>query len=212
MLLSGPIRAALTLRIAAFALPLLALLVLPSCWVQSINGLSEAGPFSYDKDQIYDSDLLGTWTITDQQNCLVTTQVTADGRDYNWKVTSMGKGCNNEHQVETNNYDGQLFKLDDHRFLDLTAGAEEKVCQACTRVHWIFKVDAANDSLTLIPIDSEWLEKAEKESTVTLPTAHGDGDMLTASPKDLKEFCRKYADDANVFKPSPDSTLKRKRP
>jgi hypothetical protein len=212
MLLSGPVRSAFTLRIAALALMLLALIVLPGCWVQSINGLNEAGPFSYDKDQIYDSDLLGTWTMTDQQNCLVTTQITADGKDYHWKVTSSGTGCDNEHEVQTNNYDGQLFKLNDHRFLDLTAGPDEKVCQACTRVHWIFKVDAGNDSLSLIPIDSEWLEKAEKERTVTLPTAHEDSDMLTASPKDLKDFCRKYAADANVFKPSPDSTFRRKQP
>jgi hypothetical protein len=212
MVLFGSIQSHPTVRISAIFLALVGLLVLPGCWVRSVNGLSEAEFFgSTDKDQTFDSGLLGMWTAT-SEDCVTTLNVTSEVKEYHWKMTTGGKGCDNDiAESETDYYEGELFKLDDHKFLDLTARTED-VCRACVAVHWIFKINMQNDSLDLAPIDGEWLEKAEKERTVTLATAHGDHDTLTASPKELKEFCRKYADDGNVFKPSADYTFKRKQP
>ncbi|MGB8470373.1 MAG: hypothetical protein WCD71_09455, partial [Candidatus Sulfotelmatobacter sp.] len=67
-------------------------------------------------------------------------------------------------------------------------------------------------TLTIIPIDSDWLKKAIAAKTVTLATMPDDSDTLVASTKDLKAFCRKYAGDKEVFRPdSPDvSRLTRK--
>lgn len=212
MLRASRVRTRSALRIIAILLALLGLLVLPGCWVQSINGLSEAELLGTDKDQVYDPGLLGAWTSTNSDGCVTTLDVTAESKDYHWKVINVGKGCNNENdEAETDYYEGQLFQLGDHKFLDLTARASD-ICNACVAVHWIFKVETETDSLNLIPIDSDWLKKAEKEKTVTLATSYGDRDTLTASPKELKEFCRKYADDENVFKSEPDSTLVRKQP
>ena len=77
---------------------------------------------------------------------------------------------------------------------------------------WILKFEGTHGSFRLSPIASEWLEKSEKEKTVTLGTVHGNPYILTASPKELKAFCRKYANDESVFKPSPDFTFERKHP
>lgn len=209
MLVSRRFRFGPSVRIAAILLSLVSLLALPGCWVQSINGLSEAELFGTDKDQTYDPGLLGTWAATGN-DCTTTLSVTADDKQYHWKVTSEGKGCGREKN-EPDYYEGQLFKLDDHKFLDLTARSQD-VCAACLAVHWIFKIEAENNSLNLFAIDSDWLEKAKKEKSLTLATAHGGPDTLTASPKDLKEFCRRYADDEEVFKPDPDSTFERKQP
>jgi len=130
--------------------------------------------------------------------------------EYLWKVTGSGEGCN-ANKGEIDYYEGGLYKLDDHRFLDLTARSED-VCQACLAIHWILKLEGTAGSFRLSPIDSEWLEKAEKEKKGTLATVQGNPYILTASPKELKAFCRKYANDESVFKPSPDFTFDRKHP
>ena len=194
------------LRITAVLFSLAGLLFLSGCWVKSINGLNEADFLGSDKDKVYDPTLLGSWTVTDD-NCVTTLKITAEGKEYHWETKSAGEGCDNG-QKATLEFDGELFKLGGHQFLDLTPRSED-VCGACLAVHWIFLLRNDNGTLQLSPIDSDWLEKAEKEKTVRLATVHGDPDTITASPKELKEFCRTYADDETVFKPDPDILFKK---
>jgi hypothetical protein len=208
MLLSGSLRYGSAAKIPGILLALAGLLVLPGCWVSSINGLSEA-LFGTDKDQTYDPALLGKWTAS-SDDCVTTLNVTAEGKDYHWKVTTEGAGCVTE-KSRPEYYVGQLFKLGDHKFLDLTARPQD-VCEACLAVHWILKVEANSDSFSLIAIDSDWLENAEKLRMVTLSTLPGGHDTLTASPEKLKQFCRTYADDQDVFKPDSADTFERKQP
>jgi len=207
MLLSGPVRSgsAFRARFAAVALAFVGLLSLPGCWVSSLGGLSEAGAWGTDKDQVSEPDLLGAWT----SDCVML-EVTADDKQYHWTVTGDRHGCQ-DNKGEIDHYEGKLFKLGDHEFLDMTA-RDNDVCPACLAVHWIFKVDVGKDSLSLAPIDWEWLENAEKEKTVRLATAHGNPDLLTASPKELKEFCRKYGEDEAVFISPAEFTFERKQP
>ena len=194
-----------TVRIVAVVLALAGLLVLPGCWVQSIHGLSESGWFNSDKDQVSDPVLLGTWAIT-LDKCAITLSVTAEDKGYSWQTTGVGEGCDKD---SADYYEAQLFKLDDHQFLDLTARPAD-VCGTCRAIHWIFLIQIEKDSFTLTPIDSDWLKNAEEEKTVTLATLQGDTDTITASPKELKTFCRKYADDKEAFKPIPGFTFKRR--
>lgn len=79
----------------------------------------------------------------------------------------------------------------------------------CVAVHWIFLTQIDKDSFSLVPIDSDWLKKAVEQKTVALATLSGDSDTVTASAKELKAFCREYADDKEVFKPIPEFTFKR---
>ena len=201
MLLSGAIRSRSAANIALLLLALINLLVLPGCWVNSINGLSEAKYLGSDKDQAFDPILSGAWTKTntdEEDDCAITLNVTAEDKEYHWKVTGKGRDCSGN---KDDYYEAELFKLGDHEFLDMTARATD-VCSACIAVHWIFKVDAEKDSFTLSVIDSDWLDDAESNNVTDLGPARGDRDMLTASPKELKDFCRKYADDEDVFKPA----------
>ena len=50
----------LQVRNAGIVLAIAGLLVLPGCWVQSINGLNEAELLARDKDQVSDPNLPGT--------------------------------------------------------------------------------------------------------------------------------------------------------
>lgn len=134
----------------------------------------------------------------------MTLTITAQEKIYAWEMISVGKGCDPKTY-----YEARLFRLDNHQFLDLTARPDD-VCSACVAVHWILLVQLDRDSFTLAAIDSDWLKKGLEQKTGMLATVPDDTDMLTASAKDLKAFCRKYADDKEAFKPIPDFTFKRK--
>lgn len=91
MLLSGHGRSLFTVKISAIFLTMAGLLVLPGCWVQSINGLYDAGLFASDKDQFFDSGLLGTWS-TKLDKCSTTVTISAEGKEYQWLTSSEGEG------------------------------------------------------------------------------------------------------------------------
>ena len=206
MLLSGPIASPSLVRITSILLALAGLLVLPSCWVESINGLSEEKLFGpADHDQRFDPAFLGTWEMT-MEKCLLTLSVSPRGKAYEWQVTNSGDRCEDKGHVDY--YEVGLFQLDDHQFLDLTARSQDK-CTMCLAIHWIFLVQKEKDSFVLTPIDSDWLKNAEEQKTVMLATVQDDTDTVTASPKELKAFCRKYADNKEAFKPIPGFTFKK---
>jgi hypothetical protein len=55
-------------------------------------------------------------------------------------------------------------------------------------------------NLSLIPTDSNCLNQALAPRTLTLAAWADDRDTITASSKDRKAFCRKYAENEDVFK------------
>lgn len=197
-----------TFRTGAFILALAALLVLPACWVRSINGLDESGfaAIHADPDLSFDPALLGSWSGT-SDDCSITLTITADEKRYKWEMIAVGERCDQDKPKVY--YEAQLFKLGGHDFLDVTARSED-VCEACVAVHWIFLTQLEKDSFSLAAIDSDWLKKAVQQKAVVLTTLPGDSDTLTGSAKELKAFCRKYGSDKGVFKPVPDFTFKRK--
>lgn len=207
MLLSGPVCSRFTLRICTILVVSAGLFTLASCRVQSINGLGESGS---DKDQTFEPGLLGSWTVANSDDCDVTLKVTADAKEYHWKMTGVGEGCDKDRPNPTY-YEAELFQLGNHRFLDVTARPKD-VCEMCMSVHWIFLLNTDENSFGLTPIDSEWLENAKRQETVKLATLRDDPDTVTASSRELKEFCRMYADDSTVFKPTPDFEFERKQP
>ncbi len=92
------------------------------------------------------------------------------------------------------------MKLDAYYFLDMSPVAED-VCDMCIAKHNISITRFDKTTLSITPIDSDWLKKSLAAKTVTLATLGGDTDTITASTKDLKAFCLKYAKDKNVFEP-----------
>jgi len=204
MSVSGLARYRSAIRITGVVLALSGLLALQGCWVESMHGLSEAGWFNADKDQVYDPGLLGSWTVTIDK-CSMTLNITAEGKAYNWRTTGVGEDCDKDSY-----YTAELFKLDEHQFFDLTARPED-VCGMCRAVHWIFLAQIEKDSFSLTPIDSDAFKNAEANGTVKLSTIQDDSDTITASAKELKAFCRKYAEDKEVFRPIPGFTFKRKQ-
>ncbi|HTS38217.1 MAG TPA: hypothetical protein VMH04_21265 [Candidatus Solibacter sp.] len=183
------------------------LLALSGCWVTSLNGLDEGGSFASDADRVFEPALLGSWILSGE-DCEGAVQITAKNGVYQWQMSGEGTGCDDK-PGKYDYYESRLFKLDNHYFLDQTA-RDSDVCEMCIAIHWIFLLQLEKDSFTLIPIDDEWLKAAVEQKSTSLPTMADNTDMITASPKELKAFCRKYADDREVFKPTPDLTFRRK--
>jgi hypothetical protein len=183
------------LRIGLVVLALTGVLGMSGCWVTSINGLDESTLSHPDPDKIFDTSLVGSWGIT-SDNCSSVLKIGGSDHVYNWEWRALSEACTDKEKVLY--YESELFRLDNHLFLDLSARSED-VCELCRAVHWIFLLRVDKDSLTLTPIDSEWLKQAKEQNTVTLATLPDDTDTIMASAKDLKAFCRKYADDKNVF-------------
>jgi len=194
-------------RFSGSALILATLLVLPGCWVSSINALYDEGTIDNahnDADVVFDQSLIGSWTAIDDK-CTTVLTIAATDQVYDLQSTNQGEGCSDEKA----HYQARLVKLDTHYFLDLEPMPGD-VCAMCLARHEIFFAKFDKTSLSLTPIDSDWLKKSLEAKTVTLATVADDPDTITASSKDLKAFCRKFAENPDVFKPGSTETLKRK--
>lgn len=217
----SPARSDCSLRTAALLLVLAALLILPGCWIYSVEPLYEEHPFSKpDPDLSFDQSLVGSWgSVVD--GCQWTLTVTAYAQVYQL-TWAPGQGCATDEK--TSDYDARLVKLDNHEFLDVFAVAEE-VCDLCLPVHSFFLVVQQNDSLQLIPLDFNWMVESMNSKKVVLshlpqhrdsshPTevlGNADAIVLTPSPSELKRFMRQYADDKSAFKAESDAAFKLKR-
>jgi hypothetical protein len=186
---------------------LVCLLMLPGCWVYSINSLYENKLFApRDPDIVFDSGLIGTWKVSNE-DCLTTLSiVSTEEPHYQLKVKGEGKECNDEGKELQ--FEARLVKLDSRAFLDVSARAED-ICTSCLDAHQIYLTTLGKNTLDLIPVDSEWLKNAIEGKRISMATVAGNTDILTGSSKELKEFCRKYADDKAVFKPDPSLSFKR---
>ena len=209
MSIRAAIRAGNALRLVGVAAMLAALLVLPACWVTSINPLYDEGNIAdshNDPDVVFDQSLIGTWTKVGDQ-CTTPLTITSKKEIYDLQ-SSEGKGEECAELDTPSHYQARLVKLDSHYFLDVFP-LDDEVCGMCLAKHNIFLAKFDKATLSLTPIDSDWLKKSVEAKTVNLATLGEDTDTITASSKDLKAFCRKYADDAAVFPPDSASTFKR---
>jgi len=198
-----------TLKAAGIALAFATLVALSGCWVTSINPLYEETTFenlSKDPDIVFESSLIGSWAPSGDKCTTPLVIASKDKEIYVLKRKGEGEGCTGSDKVQM---EARLVKLDSHYFLDVFPLPND-VCDMCLGKHNIFLMKIDKATLSLTPIDSDWLRKALAARTITLPTLAGDTDTITASSQDLKAFCRKYAADVEVFKPDPSSTLTRK--
>jgi hypothetical protein len=189
------------------------LIVLSACDVMSIHPLYEdVSP--RDPDIVFDQDLAGSWSLTDGKCTTILTIAAAKDEIYDFRAVEEGEGCSDPGK-ETRQQ-ARLIKLDIYYFIDVSP-REEDVCATCLALHRIFLARFDKDALALTPIDSDGLNKLLQAGTVHLKILPEDPKLiperpmtLTALPKDLKNFCRKFAGNKKVFKPESTETFKRK--
>jgi hypothetical protein len=194
-------------RFAGLALILAALLVLSGCWVSSINALYDEGTWDHphkDPDVVLDRGLIGFWTVTDKK-CATVLTVALEKDVYDLQSTEEGEGCDEDKSHRR----AKLVKLGTHYFLDIEPLPDD-VCDMCAAKHDILLAKFDMATLSLTPMDSDWLKKSIETKRVKLATVTGDTDTITASTKDLKAFFRKFAENKEAFKPESTDTLTRK--
>jgi hypothetical protein len=195
-------------KLAGIALAFACLLVLPGCWVTSINPLYEDGFLSSkDSDVVFDQSLIGSWTDVGDK-CAAPLTITAKDEVYDLQSKDRSEDERCAESDKPSHYQARLVKLDTYYFLDLSPW-EDEVCPMCLAKHEIFLAKFDKTTLSITPIDSDWLKKALAAKTVTLATLGDDPDTITASSKDLKAFCRRFAGNKAVFKPESTSTFNR---
>jgi hypothetical protein len=193
-------------RILRISVLLAPLLTLPACWVSSINPLYDEGTVDHphdDPDVILDQSLIGSWAATDGK-CTTLLTIASKDRGYDLQSASQGEGC----EDKSHRY-AQLVKLETYYFLDVEPIPDD-VCDMCAAKHDILLAKFDNTTLSLTPIDSDWLKQSIEAKTVTLATVAGDTDTITASSKELKAFYRKCAENKEAFKAESAETFKRK--
>jgi hypothetical protein len=203
------VRAHVVLKYAAIPLAMAALLLLQGCWVESINPLYEEGTWDNpveDHNVVYDPTLIGSW-IEVGDHCEAPLTITAKDGVYDLQSMDELEGC--AVSDKTNHYQARLVRLDNYYFLDLSPMAEE-VCVMCLAKHDIYLAKFDKSSLSITPIDSDWLKKTLAAKKITLATLGDDTDTITASSRDLKAFCSRFAGNKRVFKPESTTTFTRK--
>jgi hypothetical protein len=200
MFSSGSVRSRAILKGAGIALALAGLLVLPGCFVTSIQPLYEDDSSRPDPDLVFDQSLTGSWIEPDDK-CSSPLTITATSNVYDLQSTGKGERCSDSRTPA--HYKARLVKLDAYYFLDVSPAADD-VCDMCIARHLIYLAKFDRTTLSMTPIDSDWLKNALAAKTVTLATTPDDFDTLVASTKDLKAFCRNYAGNRQAFRP--DST------
>jgi hypothetical protein len=209
-------------RLVGILVALASLLVLPGCWVYSLNPLYDTG-IARDPDVVFDQALIGAWGRLDG-SCQWTLTVNTSPDAYQMTIAP-GQGCSDDEKKKS--YEAHLVRVDTHRFLDVAARSEE-VCDLCLPLHSIFLLaqekSQEGESLTLTPLDITWMTQALNSKRAVLPhlphqgparpsevLRASDAVYLTASSTELKKFVAKYADDKAAFRADSEAVIKFKR-
>ena len=175
--------------------------------MSSINPLYDEGTLNHphnDSDVVLDQSLIGSWTATSGK-CTTLLAIAPKDQGYDLQSMEQGEGCSDEKTHRQ----ARLVKLDSYYFLDVSP-MDVDVCDMCLAKHSVLLAKFDKTTLSLTPIDSDWLKRSLSAKTVPLATVVGDTDTITASSKDLKSFFRKFAENKEAFKPESVAMFKRK--
>jgi len=146
-----------TSRTWSIALIFAVLPLLSGCWVTTINGLYEQESLDNphkDRDLVFDPSLIGSWSLTEDK-CTTLLTIAAKDEIYDLQSAEQGEGCINDNSHRQ----ARLVKLGTNYFLDVSP-MEDDVCDMCLAKHAIFLAKFDKATLSLAPIDSDWLKKS----------------------------------------------------
>ncbi|MCX6924015.1 MAG: hypothetical protein NT154_12520 [Verrucomicrobia bacterium] len=163
----------------------LALALVTGCVVTSVF------PFYFEKDVVFEPALLGSWQQAGQTD---ERWQFAKDKGTGYRVTSLSKDTTNVLQ-------GQLFKLQGEKFLDLsTAPWKEDIQPPPVPSHLLVRITLASPALKMSFLNYEWLGKLVTENPNALRhifVKSGDKPedrrlILTADTAELQQFVIKH--------------------
>jgi len=148
---------------------------------------------------VYDATLLGHWEGED-----TVWQFTGDPNEkrYTIVITEEDK----DHGKLENRFEGRLVELSDVRYLDLFPHSDVKLNVGSVyaghllRAHTFWRVEVREGKLLIAALNPDFLEKLlEKDPTIVKHEKTQDTLVLTASPRELQGFIRKYNAEEGFF-------------
>jgi len=166
--------------LAAFGMALL----MSGCVVSSLH------PLFTEKDLVFDTALLGTWTGTGEDDTL--TFEDGGGKAYNLIYTAEGPKVR---------YKAHLVQLGKFRLLDIYPEESEDLdLFHFIPAHTFWKIWMDGDILHINGLNHDWLKKMIDQKKIKIPhQVLEDRILLTASTKELQKFVLKYAEDTSTF-------------
>lgn len=151
-------------------------------------------PLYTDKDLIFKSELIGTWT--EEKSKESWTFEKTNEKEY--KLT---------HSQDNNNatFKAHLVNIGEFTYLDLYPNdlkSKDYLYEMhLYPVHTFSKIKITNDKLTIEMLDPSWLEKGLETNQINIDHVKStDGAiLLTASTEDLQKFILMYNDSKGVF-------------
>lgn len=173
-------------RAAGLQMAMLAALMLlsPGCWVYSLHPLVERG------QSLAEPALVGEWERQGAEKGTLT--VTA--LDHGYRVDYLDK------DGKTSKLEGALVQLGPNRYLDLNPHGDalddvpEGVKAHLLPTHSFWKMSLAGDTLRLIPLNADWLEKGLKAKRLVIAHEMLDSEVVLRGPTPaLRSFVQRYA-------------------
>lgn len=179
---------------ALLAGAVLALAVLSGCWTYSLHPLYGDD----DPNLTYEPALEGTWKSADGDVCLI---ITGESKSQEYSVQLVpddkSKADSDRQKDSDSTYTGRLVQVATERFLDVVRSGDGM--PGVIRAHTLFKVSIEKDSLSLSPLNDDWLCSATEDEQAALGQCIRGDFILTASTAVLQDFIRDHRDDERVF-------------
>ena len=151
-----------------------------------------------DNDLVFDEKLLGDFHSKDPDWLWSFEKGSSKDKEYEMTIIDEDK--------KPGKFDVHLVKIDEMRFLDLYPAdrpdsAESGFYQGhFMPIHTFMKIELSQPNISLNFMDGEKVEKMIENDPNIIKHEFVDKTLvLTASPKELQQFMRDYANDPNVF-------------
>jgi hypothetical protein len=184
-------------RRVLFVAVLFSLVFLQGCWVGYVYPIREEG-----SKPVFDSALLGRW----QQSAGCALNITgSEAGGYYYLEYTVSRTVQNDPCLLSPGgkleLQGGLVRVGKNLFFDVEPNEGEPLYLP---LHSIFKVKLDSDTLSLVPVDPEWLGPMLESKKVTLKgrdyaIGKGDGFAVTSEPQEVRAFLAKYGDDPKAF-------------
>ncbi len=197
-------------RCVSIVLVFAALMLLQGCWVYSAYPLAEG-----DSDLVFDRALLGTWV--QDEGCVLNVARLGDENSYRVSYAvprqTKGDGCLLK-AGQSASFMASVVELNGVRFLDLYP-ADREPMHHTMNLHSFYKFTIEGRTLTLMPMNGEWLKEHIAAGDVSLAAHQQNGEkdddlILTSSTHDLRSFLVSNATSEQLFAAAQKIVLQRK--
>jgi hypothetical protein len=185
-------------RYAVALLVVSCLLLLQGCWVYSVYPLAES-----DADLLFDKALPGNW-MQEEAGCLITISRLAEERGYRLTYIApnerKGEGCLLD-AGKAATFQAGLVEIGQNRFLDLFP-VDRTLDHHALQVHSFYRVSVDVRSLSLTPMNADWLKEQIRSNAVPVAARQENDDLiLSSSTRDLRTFLQAYGSNEQLFDP-----------